>query len=247
MPRVNPSPADHSTDRRYNRPRMTLTRREWIQRLSALAVASSSSAAFARPGGLKIGVTDWNLNMTGRVGALAFAKRIGFSGVQISLGRTPVDGHLPLTDRRTQLNYQSESVKLNFPITSTCLDILHVNYLKNDKLGQQWVREGIAATSGMGVEVMLLPFFGPGAIETRSEQDTVADILGEIWSRSRESRKSSSALKTRSARRTTYASSSGPSRRPSASFMTPATHSTKGSRCTARFERSLPSGSARSI
>ena len=74
----------------------------------------------------------------------------------------------------------SESQKLDFPITSTCLDILHVNYLKNDKLGQQWVREGIAATAALGVEVMLLPFFGKGAIEERPEQDAVADILAEI-------------------------------------------------------------------
>ena len=108
------------------------------------------------------------------------AKRIGFAGVQISLGRPSVNDHLPLTDRKTQLNYMSESQKLDFPITSTCLDILHVNYLKNDKLGQQWVREGIAATAALGVEVMLLPFFGKGAIKERPEQDAVADILAEL-------------------------------------------------------------------
>lgn len=153
---------------------MPFTRRE------VLALAAASVPAFARSRGVKIGVTDWNLKLAGRIGALAFAKRIGFSGVQISLGMNPVDGHLPLSDHKAQLNYSSESEKLDFPIASTCLDILHVNYLKNDKLGQQWVREGIAATSAMGVEVMLLPFFGKGAIETRDEQNAVADILGEI-------------------------------------------------------------------
>jgi sugar phosphate isomerase/epimerase len=152
---------------------MQLTRRELI-------ALSATTAGLARPRALKIGVTDWNLNMTGRVAALAFAKRIGFAGVQVSLGNTPVNGHLPLADHKAQLNYQSESQKLDFPITSTCLDILHINYLKNDKLGQQWVREGIEATSALEVEVMLLPFFGKGAIEKRDEQDAVADILGEL-------------------------------------------------------------------
>lgn len=151
---------------------MHLTRRELI--------ALSATAAFAKSHSLKFGVTDWNLKQTGRIEALSMAKRIGFAGVQVSLGRTPVNDHLPLSDRKTQLNYMSESQKLDFPITSTCLDILHVNYLKNDKLGQQWVREGIAATAALGVEVMLLPFFGKGAIEERSEQDAVADILNEI-------------------------------------------------------------------
>jgi len=151
---------------------MHLSRRELI--------ALSATAAFARSFNLKLGVTDWNLKQTGRVEALALAKRIGFAGVQVSLGRTPINDHLPLTDRQRQLNYMSESQKLDFPIVGTCLDILHVNYLKNDKLGQQWVREGIAATAALGVEVMLLPFFGKGAIEERAEQDAVADILNEI-------------------------------------------------------------------
>ena len=151
---------------------MHLSRRELI--------ALSATAVFARSHSLKIGVTDWNLRLTGRIEALAFAKRIGFAGVQVSLGRTVVDDRLPLSNRKTQLNYASESKKLDFPISSTCLDILHVNYLKNDKLGQQWVREGIAATAALGVEVMLLPFFGKGAIEERSEQDTVAGILAEL-------------------------------------------------------------------
>ena len=151
---------------------MPLTRRALL--------ALTATAALAKSHSLKFAVTDWNLKQTGQVAALATAKRIGFAGVQISLGRTPIDGHLPLTNRKTQLDYMSESQKLNFPIVSTCLDILHINYLKNDKLGQQWLREGIAATAALGVEVMLLPFFGKGAIETKDEQEAVADILAEI-------------------------------------------------------------------
>ena len=151
---------------------MPLTRRALL--------ALTATAALAKSHSLKFAVTDWNLKQTGQVAALATAKRIGFAGVQISLGRTPIDGHLPLTNRKTQLDYMSESQKLNFPIVSTCLDILHINYLKNDKLGQQWLREGIAATAALGVEVMLLPFFGKGAIESKDEQETVADILAEI-------------------------------------------------------------------
>ena len=151
---------------------MPLTRRALL--------ALTATATLAKSHSLKFAVTDWNLKQTGQVAALATAKRIGFAGVQISLGRTPIDGHLPLTNRKTQLDYMSESQKLNFPIVSTCLDILHINYLKNDKLGQQWLREGIAATAALGVEVMLLPFFGKGAIESKDEQETVADILAEI-------------------------------------------------------------------
>ena len=148
-----------------------------LSRRKLLALASA--AAFARTHAVKLGVTDWNLRLTGKVEALGFAKRIGFAGVQISLGRNPVNDRLPLSDRKVQLDYMSESQKLGFPIVSTCLDILHVNYLKNDKLGRKWVREGIEATSALGVDVMLLPFFGKGAIEAQDEQDAVADFLAE--------------------------------------------------------------------
>ena len=148
-----------------------------LSRRKLLALASA--AAFARSHAVKLGVTDWNLRLTGKVEALGLAKRLGFAGVQISLGRTPVNDRLPLSDRKVQLDYMSESQKLGFPIVSTCLDILHVNYLKNDKLGRKWVREGIEATSALGVDVMLLPFFGKGAIEAQDEQDAVADFLAE--------------------------------------------------------------------
>ena len=58
--------------------------------------------------------------------------------------------------------------------------MLHVNYLKNDKLGQRWVRDGIRLTKAMGMKVMLLPFFGKGALLTQEEKDYVGDALREI-------------------------------------------------------------------
>lgn len=151
-----------------------------VSRRGFLASLAAATAAYPRHHGLKLGITDWNLKLTGQVSALALAKRIGFGSVMVSLGRTPVNGHLPLSDRKVQLNYMSESQKLDLPICGTCLDILHVNYLKNDKLGEQWVNEAIEATSAMGVDIILLPFFGKGAIEQRAEQDAVAEILKRV-------------------------------------------------------------------
>ena len=142
-----------------------------------LLLAPIATAAFARGRSIQIGVTDWNLRQPSRIEALAIAKRIGFKGIQISLGRVPYNSKLPLSDLRLQQLYQAESMKLDIALNATCLDILHVNFLKNDKLGQQWLTEGIEATKALDVQVMLLPFFGKGAIETQQEKDYVADIL----------------------------------------------------------------------
>ena len=63
---------------------------------------------------------------------------------------------------------------------SLCLEILHRNYLKSDPLGQRWVADSVPIARAMGVRVVLLPFFGKGALETTVEMDRVGDTLKEI-------------------------------------------------------------------
>jgi sugar phosphate isomerase/epimerase len=130
--------------------------------------------------GLKIGVTDWNLGQTGKVEAVTIAKTLGFEGVEVSLGREPVDGKLPLDNPEIQQRYLQQAKAGNVRLAGTCLDILHRNYLKNDKLGQKWLAAGIPITAKLNARVMLLPFFGKGALETRQEMDYVGDILREL-------------------------------------------------------------------
>lgn len=137
-------------------------------------------AALAKKASLKIGVTDWNLKQTGKLEAVQLAKSLGFDGVQVSLGRTPVDNKLPLDNPEVQSQYLAASKQHDIKLDGTCLDILHVNYLKNDKLGQKWVSDGIRATKALNTQVMLLPFFGKGALQTHDEMDYVGDVLREL-------------------------------------------------------------------
>ena len=139
-----------------------------------------SSAQGKKIKGLKIGVTDWNLQQTGKFEAVALAKRLGFDGVEVSLGRKPVDGKLPLDNSETQARYLDEAKKHKLHLAGTCLDILHVNYLKNAKLGQEWVAHGIQITRKLDARVMLLPFFGKGALTNHQEMDYVGDALKDL-------------------------------------------------------------------
>ena len=160
---------------------MSISRRAFL-----VAGAASGLGQRARPfaaeklAGLRIGVTDWNLRQTSRTEAVALADSLGFDGVEVSLGRKPVDNKLPLDDPRVQAQYLAEAKKHNLRLAGTCLDILHVNYLKNDKLGQKWVADGIPITRKLNARVMLLPFFGKGALVSRAEMDTVGNILKEL-------------------------------------------------------------------
>jgi sugar phosphate isomerase/epimerase len=137
-------------------------------------------AASKRLAGLKIGVTDWNLRQTGKLEALALAKALGFEGVEVSLGRKPVDNRLPLDNPQLQAQYLAGARQHKIKLAGTCLDILHVNYLKNDKLAQKWVAEGIPITRKLKARVMLLPFFGKGGLQNRQEMDYVGDVLREL-------------------------------------------------------------------
>ncbi len=156
---------------------MTLSRRVL---LAAGCSPAASLLARARLARLKIGVTDWNLRMSGKVEALALAKSLGFEGVEVSLGRKPVDGKLPLANAELQAQYRAGSKQHGLPIASTCLDILHVNYLKSDKLGQKWLADAIPITKQLNTRVMLMPFFGKGALQTQAEKDYVGDVLREL-------------------------------------------------------------------
>ena len=158
-----------------------MQRRDFLPALPAgLGWLSSARSAAAANTRVKIGVTDWNLRLSSQLEAVAMAADLGFAGVEVSLGRTPVDGKLPLADKAVQDHYLEAAASRKIALAGTCLDILHVNYLKFDKLGQKWVADGIPITKRLGARVMLLPFFGKGAIQTPAEMDYVGDVLREI-------------------------------------------------------------------
>src|SRR5262245_25931396 len=158
---------------------MTITRRSFLQ-AGAAAVAGTGLLSGASKSGVRIGVTDWNLQQSGKVDAVALAHRIGFDGVEVSLGRKPVDGKLPLDNAELQDQYLAAAKREGIALAGTCLDILHVNYLKNDKLGQKWLADAIPITKKLNARVMLMPFFGKGAMTTTEEMDYVGDVLKEL-------------------------------------------------------------------
>src|SRR5262249_20013248 len=113
------------------------------------------------PKGLKIGVTDWNLKLTCKIEAVALAKKLGFDGVQVSIGRALTDNKRPMDDAELIARYREESKKLQMPLDGTCLDRLHADCLKgNNRDAAKRVSDGIRITKALGVRVMLMPFFG---------------------------------------------------------------------------------------
>ncbi len=151
-----------------------MTRRDLLA--SALAVPLVRAAAAKVP----IGITDWNLRLSANPEAIPLAARLGFDGVQISCGRRLVDDKMPLDNPEVIARCLALSKQHKIPIDGTCADRLHDNGLKSDPLAVRWVRDSIRLTRAVGTRVLLLPFFGKWALQTRQEMEYTSDALRDL-------------------------------------------------------------------
>jgi L-ribulose-5-phosphate 3-epimerase len=164
---------------------MRITRRTFIAAGVApafLAVDTNrlSEQAARRGIRLRVGVPDWSLGHSAQLEAIPLAAKIGFEGVQISLG-IAADAALPLGDAARQRAYLEEARRAGIPITSCRVEMLHRNYLPSrDPLAPKWIAHAIPIAKAMGFTVILVPFFGEGAIKTPDEMDYVGDVLREL-------------------------------------------------------------------
>ncbi len=155
---------------------MRVTRRTFM----GTSLAALPALAAQRGLKLRLGVPDWSLGQSAKLEAIPLAAKIGFEGVQISLGIAS-DGALPLADPARQQAYREEARRASIPLTSCRVEMLHRNYLPSrDPLAPKWIAHAIPIAKALGFKVILVPFFGEGAIKTPEEMDYVGDVLREL-------------------------------------------------------------------
>jgi sugar phosphate isomerase/epimerase len=154
-----------------------ITRRTLLRSVAA-------AAAWARPGPaaaqFRIGVTDWNLKLGAQTEAVPLAAQLGFDGVQVSFGRRIVDGKMPVDNPEIVARYLQLSKDNRIPLDGTCVDKLHDNGLKSDKLALKWVADSVRLTRALDTKVLLLPFFGRWGLQNRAEMDYTGDALRDL-------------------------------------------------------------------
>jgi sugar phosphate isomerase/epimerase len=157
-----------------------ITRRCILQSgVAALFGGAAESAAAARPE-FRIGCMDGVLKMTGKPEAFALAAKLGLEGVEVNLQRDGKAEALVLSDPEVQAKYRAASKQHKLPVAGVVLSVLHQNHFKSDKLAQKWVHDGIPIARNLKARVLLLPFFGPAAIQNQSERERVGDMLKEF-------------------------------------------------------------------
>src|SRR3982750_4427826 len=132
-----------------------LTRRDLLRSVAAAGLAGR--ALEAAPAAFKVGVTDWNLRLGAKPEAVALAAQLGFDGVQVSFGRRFTGDRLPLDNPELIAQYRDLSKQHHIPIDGTCVDRLHDNGLKSDKLAVKWGSDAIRLTKSTGTRGLLVP------------------------------------------------------------------------------------------
>ena len=147
---------------------------------SGLATGLLHHLGITGRGRLRIGATDWNLNLSADPDAVALAAKLGFDGVQVSFGRKLVDNKLPLDDAERIASYIRLAAQNKISIDGTNVDKLLDSDLKSDPLAPRWVLDAIRLTKALNAGVLLLPFFGRSTLHSGPEVERVGDVLRDL-------------------------------------------------------------------
>lgn len=153
-----------------------LSRRVFLTTAAGTAVAGLSAA----PTRLKIGTMDGVFRMTGKPEAVEMAKKLGLASVQVTLGRSADGRTLPLEDPSLQAAWRAASKEHGVPLTSTYIDMLHADCLKDNANAPMWVRKGISITKALGAPVLMLVFFGKCQVLQPAELERVIALSREL-------------------------------------------------------------------
>ena len=165
-----------------------ITRREMMVN-SARAIAGLSLTASCRSfgplfggRGFKIGVCDWTIGKSADTASLEMAKRLGLDGVQVNFGSGQDD--LPLFNPELQKKFLESAREHEMEIVSLALGTLNDVPYKSDPRAERWVSESTDVCRAMGVNVVLMAFFGKGDLRNdKKGTDVVVERLKKVASK----------------------------------------------------------------
>lgn len=145
----------------------------------ALTTSCRSFGPLSGGRGFKIGVCDWTIGKRTDPASLEMAKRLGLDGVQVDLGSGEND--LPLCNPELQKKFLEAVKQHDVQIASLALGVLNNIPYKIDPRAERWVSESIDVCKAMGVNVVLMAFFGKGDLQNDEKgTDVVVERLKRV-------------------------------------------------------------------
>ncbi len=162
-----------------------MRRREFIAATAAAGIAGAAALRdlFAQQAGaLKIGMCSWSL---GGKDPSVFdtARRAGFEGLQLDLGRLP--DNAPLRRAEVRRPYKEAARAAGVAIPSTAIVAYNQLPLKSEPKAAIWLNDSVEATRDLGARVHMLCFFGKGELKEESpeEIERLVELLREVGPR----------------------------------------------------------------
>ena len=147
-------------------------------------VLLGASAAAVRlpavPRHLKLGIMDVIFGFPSDPEAFAAAQRVGFDGIQVTIGKPNPQGQLPLSDPALQQRILAASTTHKVAIASTYLDILHRDCLQSSDAARTWIRQAIQITKKLNASIVELVFFFKCNLNGARDIDAVVAALREL-------------------------------------------------------------------
>lgn len=119
--------------------------------------------------GNRIGITDWTIGAKSKLEAFDLARQSRLGSVQASFTPVPEDGETDLSTERDREALLRKSEETGVAIASTAMGIFNRVPFKAAPEAVEWAGAGVEATHQLGLEVMLLAFFGKNDLKNDAE------------------------------------------------------------------------------
>lgn len=137
--------------------------------LGAAALPGLPQHAFSQASGNRIGITDWTIGARSKLEAFDLAKASQLASIQASFTPVPKEGETDLSTERDREALLQKSEETGVAIASTAMGIFNKTPFKAAPEAVDWAKAGVEATHLLGIEVMLLAFFGKNDLKNDAE------------------------------------------------------------------------------
>lgn len=137
--------------------------------LGAAPLLSLPQMTFGQATGNRIGITDWTIGARSKLEAFDLAKESNLGSIQASFTPIPGKGETDLSTAKEREALLAKSKETGVSIASTAMGIFNRTPFKAAPEAVEWARAGIEATHLLGIEVMLLAFFGKNDLKGDTE------------------------------------------------------------------------------
>lgn len=137
--------------------------------LGATTLLTLPQRAFPQATGNRIGITDWTIGARSKLEAFDLAKASRLGSIQASFTPIPKEGETDLGTERDREALLLKSEETGVAIASTAMGIFNQVPFKASPEAVDWAKAGVEATHLLGLEVMLLAFFGKNDLKNDAE------------------------------------------------------------------------------